>query len=130
MPQGYVKPPVYAAGGIRSTRAPSEAEQVRFEGVGTGSRVLTRVKSHDAGILRKRATVQLKVQTPADTNTGDSGSALVDDDDRVIGFGFERTAPADFPELTDWVWAAYALAALGRVPSMFGSLKVKVLYPT
>jgi S1-C subfamily serine protease len=102
---------------VRSTLAPSEAEQVSFEGAGTGARVSTRVKSHDAGILRKRSTIQLKVQTPADTNTGDSGSALVDHDDCVIGFGFERTAPGDFPELTDWIWAANALDSLGLTPA-------------
>jgi len=116
MPHGWVKPPLYGLGGGRSTRAPSEAEPVSFEGAGSGARVSTRVKSHDAGILRKRHTMQLKVQTPADTNTGDSGSALVDDNDHVIGFGFERTAPGDFPELTDWIWAANALDALGLKP--------------
>jgi hypothetical protein len=117
MPAGWAKPPVYGLAGVRSTLAPSEAEQVSFEGAGTGARVSTRVKSHDAGILRKRSTIQLKVQTPADTNTGDSGSALVDHDDRVIGFGFERTAPGDFPELTDWIWAANALDSLGLTPA-------------
>jgi hypothetical protein len=117
MPHGWVKPPLYGLRGVRSTRAPSEAEPVSFEGAGSGSRVSTRVKSHDAGILRKRRTVQLKVQTPADTNTGDSGCALIDHDDCVVGFGFERTAPGDFPELTDWIWAANALDSLGLKPA-------------
>jgi hypothetical protein len=116
MPLGWVPPPLYGLKGVRSTRAPSEAEPVYFEGAGSKSRVSTRVKSHDAGILRRRRTLQLRVQTPADTNNGDSGSALVDDDDHVIGFGFERTAPGDFPELTDWIWAANALDALNLTP--------------
>jgi hypothetical protein len=117
MPSGWAKPSVYGLAGVRSTRAPSEAEPVVFEGAGSGAKVSTRVKSHDAGILRMRRTVQLKVQTPADTNTGDSGSALVDGDDHIIGFGFERTAPGDFPELTDWIWAANALDSLGLTPA-------------
>jgi hypothetical protein len=109
-------PGVYGLKGTRQHRAPSEAEPVRFHGAGTQSMTTTRVKSHDAGILRKRATLQLKLQTPADTNFGDSGSALVDSDDYVVGFGFERTGIGEFPELTDWIWADNAVAALGLTP--------------
>src|SRR5438034_4607166 len=88
----------------------------RSDGAGTKRKVTTYIKSHDAGILRNRRTLQLKVQTPADTNSGDSGSALVDQDDRVVAFGFERTGLGEFPELTDWIWAANALSALGLTP--------------
>jgi len=113
---GYALPAVYASRGVRRRPAPSEAEPVTFDGAGTRSKATTHVKSHDAGILRSRKTLQLKVQTPADTNTGDSGSALVDQDDRVVAFGFERTGFGEFPELTDWIWAANALSALGLTP--------------
>ena len=109
-------PAVYGLKGPRQTRAPSEAEAVRFDGAGSQVMTITHVKSHDAGILRKRATLQLKLQTPADTNSGDSGSALVDSDDHVVGFGFERTGIGEFPELTDWIWADNALASLGLTP--------------
>ncbi|QJR12108.1 hypothetical protein DSM104443_03192 [Usitatibacter rugosus] len=104
-------------GGIRSGRAPSEAEPVRFDGAGSGGLIKTRVRSHDAGLLRRRTSVQLKVQTPADTNFGDSGAALVDSDDRVVAFGFERTGLGEFPEFTDWIWADNALAALDLTPA-------------
>ena len=109
----YAVPATCAKSGIRRDHAPSEAEKVWFEGAGSQRRVDTRVKSHDAGLLRKRPTIQLKVQTPADTNSGDSGAALIDDRDCVVGFGFERTGYGDFPEITDWIWADNALAALG-----------------
>jgi hypothetical protein len=116
LPAGYAVPPVCGKGGVRNVRAPSEAEPVSFEGVGSGRRVDTRVKSHDAGILRRRPAVQLKVQTPADTNSGDSGSALVDAEDRIVGFGFERTGIGEYPEFTDWIWADNALSALELTP--------------
>jgi hypothetical protein len=74
------------------------------------------VQSHDAGLLRRRPGVQLKVQTRPDTDRGDSGSALIDADDRVVGFAFEKTAFDDWPQFTDWIWAANALDALGLTP--------------
>jgi hypothetical protein len=60
--------------------------------------------------------VQLKVQTDPDTDEGDSGSALIDEHDRVIGFAFERTDYDDYPQFTDWIWAANALRALNLRP--------------
>ncbi len=116
LPPSYTFPALWGQGGVRGKQAPSEAEPVAFEGAGTLARVDTRVKSHDAGILRQRPTLQLKVQTPADTNRGDSGSALIDASDRVLGFAFERTGIGEFPELTDWIWADNALRALGLTP--------------
>jgi hypothetical protein len=112
----YVIPNTCGRAGIRTSRAPSEAEPVAFEGAGSQARITTWVKSHDAGILRKRPTVQLKLQTPHNTNSGDSGSALIDEDDRIVGFGFERTGLGEFPEFTDWIWADNALSALGLTP--------------
>lgn len=109
-------PPMHGRRGVRHRPAPSEAEPVRFDGAGTGQLTTTHIKSHDAGILRIRRTLQLKVQTPAHTNFGDSGSALVDDNDQIVAFGFERTGLGEAPQLTDWIWAENALAALGLTP--------------
>ena len=112
----YPMPAVYGLQGVRDRPAPSEAEPVSFDGAGTGHKVNTFVKSHDAGILRSGRTLQLKVQTPGDTNSGDSGAALVDQNDKVVAFGFQRTGFGEFPELTDWIWAANALSTLGLTP--------------
>lgn len=109
-------PPLHGVKGPRSNRAPSQAEPVRFDGAGSGTLIQTNVQSHDSGILRRRATVQLKVQTPASTNAGDSGCALIDSDDYVLGFGFEQSAFGESPQLTDWIWADNALASLGLTP--------------
>jgi hypothetical protein len=57
-----------------------------------------------------------RIQTDPDTDEGDSGSALIDEYDQVIGFAFERTDYNDYPQFTDWIWAANALRALSLTP--------------
>jgi hypothetical protein len=108
---GYNIPSLHGAAGVLNGRTPGQYESVEFDGA-TSGRVKTHVTSYDAGLLRSRATVQLRVQTPADTNSGDSGSALVNQDDKVVGFAFERSAFGEIPEMTDWIWAANAMKAL------------------
>lgn len=112
---GYNVPPVRGVNGVLSNRTPGQYDHVEFHGATSGA-TTTHVTSYDAGLLRKRPTVQLRVQTGADTNTGDSGSALVNQDDKIIGFAFERSAFGDIPQMTDWIWAANALDALGLTP--------------
>jgi hypothetical protein len=115
LPQDAGISPAKGKGGILSAKAPGMAENVSFDGASSGL-VQTRIVSYDAGLLRKRKSLQLKLQTPADTNSGDSGAALIRDDDTVMGFAFERTAFGEYPEMTDWIWAANALDALGLTP--------------
>lgn len=111
----YNVPDLVGIKGPVANRAPGQGDNVRFEGSTSGD-VSTRIASYDAGLLRRRATVQLKLQTRPDANAGDSGAALIDDDDHVLAFAFERTDYGDFPEFTDWIWADNALAALGLTP--------------
>lgn len=115
LPAGCSPPSMVGLGGILEDREPARADRVRFDGM-TNQNRSTRVISADAGLTRARPTVQLKVQTGPDTDEGDSGSALIDEQDRVIGFAFERTAYDDFPQFTDWIWAANALRALRLEP--------------
>ena len=112
---GYNQPSLVGLNGIRQDREPARAEHVRFDGATNQDR-RTRVFGADAGLLRPRATVQLKLQTDPDTDQGDSGCALIDDEDRILGFAFERTAYDDYPQFTDWIWAANALRSLGLTP--------------
>ena len=116
LPAGYVVPN-FACGvaGIRRGRAPAQNDQASFDGCTSGSKT-TYVTSHDAGLLRTRASVQLKVQTTADVNRGDSGSALIDGNDEVMAFAFERTAISEPIQFADWIWAANAYDALGLAP--------------
>jgi hypothetical protein len=97
--------------GALEDREPAKADHVRFDGAINQNRQ-TRIFSTDHGLLRARPTVQLRLQTDPDTDQGDSGSALLDQNDCVLGFAFERTAYTDYPQFTDWIWAANALRAL------------------
>lgn len=104
-------PKMVGRGGVRTAPEPARADVVRFDGA-TNPNTSTRVFGADYGLLRARPTVMLKVQTDPDTDEGDSGSALVDEQDQVLGFAFERTGYNDYPQFTDWIWAANALRAL------------------
>ena len=123
--EGFPLPRLMGSSGIRGERSPAQADKVIFEGA-TSGRVTTRIMSHDAGLLRRRKTVQLKVQTPPDTNVGDSGCALVDDTGKVLAFAFERSAYGEYPELTDWIWADNAMASLGLHPIGSGVVAIEV----
>ncbi len=113
LPENYVVPNcAHGLAGIRRNRAPAQNDLATFEGCTSGHRNIV-VTSHDAGLLRQRASVQLKVQTTAELNQGDSGSALIDEDDRVMAFAFERTAIDEPIQFADWIWAANAFDALG-----------------
>lgn len=102
-------------GGVEKEREPSRTDPVHFDGATNQGR--TQILSSDAGLLRPRTTVQLRLQTRPDTDQGDSGCALIDTkQDRVLGFAFERTAVDDYPGFTDWIWAANAMSALQLKP--------------
>lgn len=116
LPHGYAMPnSARGLNGPRSDRPPYQGEQVHFDGRTTGHKT-TVVNSHSPGLLWIDALSQNKVQTPAAVNKGDSGSALVDDDDHVLGFAFRRTRTGQPLEFAEWIWAANALAALGLAP--------------
>ena len=100
---------------IRRVGEPARSERVHFDGMANQG-CKTRVQSADPGLLRPRPTVQLRVQTDPDTDQGDSGCALLDENNAVLGFAFERTAYDDYPQFTDWIWASNALRALNLVP--------------
>jgi hypothetical protein len=111
----YNIPDVAPVKDVLTDSEPPKGGHARFDGA-TNQEAETRIFSTDAGLLRARPSVQLKVQTRADTDPGDSGSTLIDENDRALGFAFERTGYGDFPEFTDWIWAANALRALGLTP--------------
>lgn len=54
---------------------------------------------------------QVKVLTNPITNPGDSGSALIDSADNVLGFSFYRTEINAVKEFSAWIWAASVFKA-------------------
>jgi hypothetical protein len=100
--QGFNVPQIAGLNGVRADREPARSDRARFDGV-SNQNTNTRIFGADAGLLRSRPTIMLKVQTDPDTDQGDSGSALLDENDKVLGFAFERTAYDDYPQFTDWI---------------------------
>lgn len=116
LPQNYSMPK-FARGlnGPRGNKAPGQGDPAQFEGRTSGHKT-TVISSHSPGLLWLDPLSQNKVQTPAAVNRGDSGSALIDDDDHVLGFAFRRTKYGEPLEFAEWIWAANAMAALGLKP--------------
>jgi hypothetical protein len=112
---GFAVPQMVGLSRMLEDREPAKADHVRFDGAVNQNRQ-TRIFGTDNGLLRARPTVQLRLQTDPDTDQGDSGSALLDRNDFILGFAFERTAYNDYPQFTDWIWAANALRALELTP--------------
>lgn len=112
LPNGVNLPELYANGGPLINRPPWETEKVSFWGRTSGV-IETTVTSTDKGLPMVRPGKQMCVQTKPDTEEGDSGAALVNQFDNLIGFAFQRTAFGEPIEFTDWIWAAAALSGLG-----------------
>ncbi len=100
--------------GPRQDGEPAKNEAVSFEGCKNARSTI--VSATSDGLSWIDPSSQNKVHTPPVVDRGDSGCALVDGQDRVIGFAFRRTkydAPLQWAE---WIWAANALAALKLEP--------------
>jgi hypothetical protein len=87
-----------------------------FDGA-TSQHVVTAVQAQDPGLTHFSPTSQSRVYTPAVTNPGDSGAALVEEStDLVIGFAKDRTEAGASIEWSSWVWADSVFAALDVQP--------------
>jgi len=108
-------PPIPPSGGLRgplSGVTPRVLENVRFEGVAS-SAVTTVVTGWSPDLPYALPYSQLKVLTKADTNPGDSGAALIDSSDNIIGFSFYRTGFGAAIEYSTWIWAESVFQAHG-----------------
>ena len=91
---------------------PRQHERVAFDGVGSGQSTTT-VTAWDLSVLRGRPDLASKVYTAPDTVPGDSGAALIDSGDQIIGFAVHRSAFGEPIEYSAWVWADQVLDAHG-----------------
>jgi hypothetical protein len=97
--------------GIR-TDAPGVRNPVIFDGAATPMRS-TRISGVDPSVVAPTQRFASRVYTDPDAADGDSGCALLDADDKLIGFCSELTPiPSDF-EAATWIWADQALTRSG-----------------
>jgi len=111
-----------AVRGVLTSRAPGRAEKHSFRGYGMQGGTLlktTEILATDWGVPGGERGRQLCVQTRADTNHGDSGAALINEDDFLVGFAFQRTPYGSTATVTfaDWIWARSALDELDLTPT-------------
>src|SRR5260221_898016 len=92
-------------------KCPTQYNPANYEGISTqGS---TKIKGYDLSLLSLVTNTQKKVYTEPDTDPGDSGAALVDENSYVLGFSHNRTGIGEYPEWSSWMWAQAVYDALG-----------------
>jgi hypothetical protein len=92
--------------------APAEHRPATFDGAASGHKQ-TWIRGYDLSVLDPSPYLSSKVYTDPDTIPGDSGSALIDSDDHIVGFAVSRTALGAPLEFSTWSWAEQVLVAHG-----------------
>jgi len=105
-----LSPPLRGAKGPLRGVSPRANEKVTFEGHASGSANAT-VTGFSPDLPLVLPYSQLKVFTTPKTALGDSGAALLDADDNILGFSFYRTGIGQPIEFSAWIWADSVYAA-------------------
>ncbi len=92
--------------------APQSHRPATFDGAASGHKQ-TMIRGYDLSVLDLSPYLSSKVYTEPDTVPGDSGSALVDSEDHILGFAVSRTALGAPLEFSTWSWAQQVLDAHG-----------------
>jgi hypothetical protein len=90
------------AGPLHST--PSLYSDATFDGAASGVK-RTRIKGFDIAIVDPQPDEMCRVYTDADTASGDSGAALIGENDFIVGFAWRRSGYGASVEFSSWVWA-------------------------
>lgn len=102
--------------GVMSGFAPRGSQAASFIGL-TSSKRATTIVGWDPQVPTPSGHRQACIYTGRDAQAGDSGSALISDDDWIVGFAFERSLPGQNPVQCSWIWAE----------SVFNALQVKLI---
>jgi hypothetical protein len=103
--------PDAANGGVLH-RPPVLYMPATYVGAASGPK-LTKITGFDKSIVSPTPFSGGRVYTDPDTIPGDSGAALIDSDDSIVGFAVARTAFGAPLEFSTWSWAAQVLAVHG-----------------
>lgn len=99
------------AGPLRGV-PPAPYSFANFDGATSGL-ISTMIQGFDLSVMDPQMDEMSKIYTTADTAPGDSGAALIDSEDRIIGLAYRRSrfdAPLKF---SAWVWAEQVCIAHG-----------------
>lgn len=97
--------------GVMSGMTPRGSQRAEFVGV-TSRACSTIITGWDVQIPNPSSRRQACIYTRRDAQPGDSGCALITDDDWIVGFAFERTAQGQGPDQCSWIWADSVLNRL------------------
>jgi len=111
VPKCQIPKMIGTAGPLRGV-TPRQYAPVSFEGA-TSVLKHTIVTGWSPDLPNVLPYSQLKVLTKPDTNPGDSGAALIDQDDHILGFSFYRTGFGALIEFATWIWADSVFQAHG-----------------
>jgi hypothetical protein len=103
-------PPTRGLAGPLRGLTPRFLDPVRFEGIGSRE-AGTFVIGWSPDLPCVLPYSQLKVLTKPDTVPGDSGAALIDTGDHILGFAFYRTGFGELIEFATWIWADSVFSA-------------------
>jgi hypothetical protein len=99
-----------SANGPLQGTTPREFEKCYFMNK-EGDKTNTNVIGWSPDIMYFDPYNQVKVLTNPITNPGDSGSALIDSSENILGFSFYRTEINAVKEFSAWIWAASVFKA-------------------
>jgi hypothetical protein len=92
--------------------APRQHEAVSFEGAQSGS-VNTRIIAWSYELPYLDPNLTPVVRTEPVTASGDSGAALIDSQNAVVGFSFSRSDLRQPVQYSAWIWADAVFEKLG-----------------
>ena len=84
--------------------APRAFSEAFFSGAASGFKPTT-IHTHDPGIVDPQPDLLCRVYTNPDTAEGDSGAALIDKDDYIVGFAMGISGYNSPWKYSYWVWA-------------------------
>lgn len=90
---------------------PTPYANVFFDGAESGPTPTRTHMSWDLCLLDLQPDEMCRIYTEPDTVPGDSGAALINSADRLLGFAYRRSAYDSPVQFSSWVWAAQVCAA-------------------
>ena len=93
--------------------APRANDEATFYRVGSPSPTMTHVRAFNVELPYIDSNLQQTVRTDQVTARGDSGAALIDGDDYILGFAHSRSAASAPLTYSSWIWADAIFKKLG-----------------
>jgi hypothetical protein len=95
---------------------PTAPARATFHGASSEKIQGTKVTAFELSIVDPQLDEMSRIYTDPDTAPGDSGAALIDHEDRIIGFAHRRSRYDAVPQFSAWIWAELVYMAHDLFP--------------